>query len=274
MTKIIKHLFFLLITQLAFSDSISIENLNIKWDNNRSNKIDETEIVTKEKRINFLHTNHWINSPIKYNIIQFSDKSAKIIITYLGNTISGKIITFAKENNYYNIVKVETFSTDKHSFGTICEERIIEQNNTLQIDNIFLPSKKCTKLLNQDKLMSLQNLVLIMQKYKFKNILSISDINLYLIQDILGNHNLVIYNNIAYHLQKAGANKEAIYLLEKIIEKFPDRTVAYYNLGDAYWELEEKEKAKKAYTTYIKQMHEKGLQRKIPKEILRRVKNK
>jgi hypothetical protein len=76
MIKIIKHLFFFLITQLAFSDSISIENLNIKWDNNRSNKIDKTEIVTKQKRITFLHTNHWINSPIKYNIIQFSDKSA------------------------------------------------------------------------------------------------------------------------------------------------------------------------------------------------------
>jgi tetratricopeptide (TPR) repeat protein len=190
---------------------------------------------------------------------------------YLGNTISGKIITFTKENNYYNIVKVETFVTDKHSFGTNCEERIIEQNNTLQIDNVFFPSKKCTKLLNQDNLMSLQNLVLIMQKYKFKNIISISDINLYLIQNILGNHNLVIYNNIAYYLQKAGANQEAVFLLEKIIEKFPNRTVAYYNLGDAYWELGEKDKATKAYTTYIEQMCDKGLQKKIPEEVLRRV---
>jgi tetratricopeptide (TPR) repeat protein len=85
------------------------------------------------------------------------------------------------------------------------------------------------------------------------------------------NQTLVQYNDMAYYLQKAGANKEAIFLLEKIIKKFPNRTVAYYNLGDAYWELGEKDKAIKAYTTYIEQMRNKGLQKKIPKEVLKRV---
>jgi hypothetical protein len=85
---------------------------------------------------------------------------------------------------------------------------------------------------------------------------------------------LTPYNNIAYYLQKAGANEEAAYLLEKIITKFPNRTVAYYNLGDAYWALGEKKKAIKAYTTYIEQMCHKGLQKKIPKEVLERVKDK
>jgi tetratricopeptide (TPR) repeat protein len=84
---------------------------------------------------------------------------------------------------------------------------------------------------------------------------------------------LTPYNNIAYYLQKAGANKEAVYLLEKIITKFPNRTVAYYNLGDAYWALGDKKKAIKAYTTYIEQMCHKGLQKKIPKEVLERVEN-
>ena len=68
---------------------------------------------------------------------------------------------------------------------------------------------------------------------------------------------LTTYNNIAYYLQKAGSNQEAIYLLEKILEKYPNRTVAYYNLADAYWALGEKKKAIKAYTTYIEQMKEK-----------------
>ncbi len=80
---------------------------------------------------------------------------------------------------------------------------------------------------------------------------------------------LTTYNNIAYYLQKAGANKEAAYLLEKIIEKFPNRTVAYYNLGDV---LGEKKKAIKAYTTYIEQMCQKSLQKKIPKVVLERIK--
>jgi len=82
---------------------------------------------------------------------------------------------------------------------------------------------------------------------------------------------LTQYNNIAYYLQKAGANEEAVYLLEKIVAKFPNRTVAYINLGDAYWALGEKDKARKAYTTYIEQMCDKGLQKKIPKEVLDRV---
>ncbi len=85
---------------------------------------------------------------------------------------------------------------------------------------------------------------------------------------------LTQYNNIAYYLQQAGANEEAVYLLEKIIKKFPKRTVAYLNLGDAYWELGEKEKACKAYTTYIEQMCAKGLQKKIPKKVLERVESK
>jgi tetratricopeptide (TPR) repeat protein len=82
---------------------------------------------------------------------------------------------------------------------------------------------------------------------------------------------LTSYNNIAYYLQKAGANEEAVYLLKKIVAKFPNRTVAYYNLGDAYWALGEKDKARKAYTTYIEQMCNKGLQKKIPKVVLKRV---
>lgn len=84
--------------------------------------------------------------------------------------------------------------------------------------------------------------------------------------------NLASYNNIAYYLEQAKAYEEAVYLLEKILEKFPNRTVAYLNLGDAYWGLEDKVKAKKAYQTYIKQMKESGKEKKIPKVVLERVK--
>ena len=52
--------------------------------------------------------------------------------------------------------------------------------------------------------------------------------------DDLSTKNLSSYNDIAYYLQQANANDEAIFLLEKIIEKFPNRTVAYLNLADAY----------------------------------------
>ncbi|WP_324172486.1 tetratricopeptide repeat protein [Sulfurimonas sp.] len=94
----------------------------------------------------------------------------------------------------------------------------------------------------------------------------------YLIIDSISGKTLTSYNNIAYYLEKAKAYPEAIYLLEKIIDKYPNRTVAYINLGDAYWGLKNKEKAKQAYSTYIKQMKEKGKERKIPKVVLERIK--
>ena len=85
---------------------------------------------------------------------------------------------------------------------------------------------------------------------------------------------IAISNDVAFFIGEAGYYEEASYLLEKIIKKFPNRTVAYYNLGDAYWALGKKQKAIKAYTTYIEQMCDKGLQNKIPKVVLERVSNK
>ena len=78
------------------------------------------------------------------------------------------------------------------------------------------------------------------------------------------------YNNFAYYLQQIGANNEAIFLLEKIIVKYPKRTVAYINLGDAYWSKGEFDKAKEVYQTYISQMKAKGIESKIPKQVLDR----
>ena len=83
--------------------------------------------------------------------------------------------------------------------------------------------------------------------------------------------NLTKYNDIAYYLEQSGAYKEAIFLLKKITKEFPDRTVAYINLGDAYWGLGDKEKAKKAYKTYVEQMKKSGKETKIPKTILDRI---
>jgi hypothetical protein len=85
---------------------------------------------------------------------------------------------------------------------------------------------------------------------------------------------LVKLNNIAYYLQKNGANKEAIIILRVIVRDFPSRTVAHYNLADAYWELGKKEKAIQSYQTYIKQMKEKGKSKRIPKVVQDRASRK
>ncbi|WP_072682720.1 tetratricopeptide repeat protein [Arcobacter sp. LA11] len=90
----------------------------------------------------------------------------------------------------------------------------------------------------------------------------------YLFLDI---KNLNKSNNIAYYLERAGYYKESIYLLEKIIEKYPSRTVAYINLGDSYLKDGNKKEAIKNYQIYVKQMKEKNKEKKIPKRVLEEI---
>lgn len=80
-----------------------------------------------------------------------------------------------------------------------------------------------------------------------------------------------ILNDKAYYLEQAKYYQESILILSKVIEITPSRTVAYINLGDAYWGLKEYDKAKQAYRTYIAQMKANGKEAKIPDRILERV---
>ena len=84
--------------------------------------------------------------------------------------------------------------------------------------------------------------------------------------------NLREYNNIAYYLQQSKHNREAIFLLEKIIDYFPKRVVAYLNLADAYWGSSNHNKAIKSYREYVKLMKRKGLKNKIPAYVIKRLK--
>lgn len=75
-------------------------------------------------------------------------------------------------------------------------------------------------------------------------------------------------NNQAFALEKLGANEESKTLLEEITRQFPDRIVAYLNLADVFWKLNEKDKAKENYIQYISLMksQKKDLS-KIPKRV-------
>jgi len=83
--------------------------------------------------------------------------------------------------------------------------------------------------------------------------------------------NTWMFNDIGYYLQKSRLNEDAIYILKKVIQKFPKRTVAYVNIADAYWELDEKIKAKEYYLKYVEQMHDKKLENKIPNVVDQRL---
>lgn len=84
--------------------------------------------------------------------------------------------------------------------------------------------------------------------------------------------NVRIYNDIAYYLEQNNYNEEAIMLLDAIVRKVRDRTVAYINLGDAYWKSGKRYKAYTAYSNYMKQMSVKHRSNRVPNRVKQRVK--
>ena len=170
-----------------------------------------------------------------------------------------------KRTNWFLTKRVELVPREIKKNGSIIsiqrDEKDTIYDESLTIDYIISPKYSLQEFVSAVKTMDIA----------LKNSLSKEYVSYYLEKFPLSSKNLTTYNNIAYYLQKASANKEAIYLLEKILKKYPNRTVAYYNLGDAYWAIGEKEKAKQAYRTYIKQMKAKGKEKKIPKTVLQRV---
>jgi len=83
--------------------------------------------------------------------------------------------------------------------------------------------------------------------------------------------NVVHYNNIGYYLDEADYHEGAVYVLNEVVSAFPNRTVAYINLGDAYWGLEKYSEARQAYQTYIRLMRESNREQRIPQRVLDRV---
>lgn len=77
-------------------------------------------------------------------------------------------------------------------------------------------------------------------------------------------------NDYAFLLQDLGRNTEAMPLLLLVTQHEPGRTVAWLNLGDAYWAESQSVNAAKCYAEYIKQMRVSGLTRKIPERALER----
>lgn len=88
----------------------------------------------------------------------------------------------------------------------------------------------------------------------------------------LSNENVSKINDYAFKLEKVNPSY-SIEILKEIIERFPERTVAYLNLADSFWNTEEKEKAIDNYKKYISLMKsQKKDVKKIPKRVIVRTK--
>ncbi|CAM3749608.1 tetratricopeptide repeat protein [Flavobacterium gelidilacus] len=83
--------------------------------------------------------------------------------------------------------------------------------------------------------------------------------------------NVEIFNNIAYNYEQLGNYNEAIFLLEKIVKKDPNRVVAWLNLADAQWGNDENKEAKVSYQKYISLMKSQNKDiKKIPQRVYER----
>jgi len=79
--------------------------------------------------------------------------------------------------------------------------------------------------------------------------------------------NVVFVNDIGYFLEQANALDAAEVFISKVIEIFPDRMVAYLNLGDVYQKKKNPSLALSNYQTYVSLMHKRGLEKKIPQHV-------
>ncbi|MFP9100017.1 hypothetical protein ACLI09_13290 [Flavobacterium sp. RHBU_24] len=96
--------------------------------------------------------------------------------------------------------------------------------------------------------------------------------------------NVQKYNDIAFYIlellpynqeKKASLTDSAIFLLDNITKSFPDRTVAWLNLADAYWENDRGhwKTAKKHYSKYLALMQIQGKDmNKVPQRVYQRLK--
>ena len=79
-------------------------------------------------------------------------------------------------------------------------------------------------------------------------------------------------NDFAYKLENINPSV-GINILQKILQKFPNRVVAYLNLADSYWVIGNQDLAKENYKKYVELMKSQNKDlKKIPKEVLERIK--
>jgi tetratricopeptide (TPR) repeat protein len=79
-----------------------------------------------------------------------------------------------------------------------------------------------------------------------------------------------ILNDLGFFLSEADRYEEAAIVLRKVIRRAPSRTVAHLNLADAYWGLQQNEKACASYQTYVSLMRKDGKEKKIPSRAIER----
>jgi tetratricopeptide (TPR) repeat protein len=84
----------------------------------------------------------------------------------------------------------------------------------------------------------------------------------------ISSDNVEIFNDLGYFLEQTGNVQDAITILNAVVTMFPDRYVAYLNLGDAFAKVQHHERMVECYQKYYDQMTSVGKKEKIPSRVL------
>ena len=91
----------------------------------------------------------------------------------------------------------------------------------------------------------------------------------YLFNYLISAKNVSKYNDLAFYLSN---DDISLYILNEVIKKYPNRVVAYINIADSYFNLENYDEAVKNYKKYILLMKsQKKDLKKIPKYVFERI---
>lgn len=192
---------------------------------------------------------------------------------YFKNDLNNKLLKIEKQ--YINIDD-DTIKKDYMFIPQTNIPTLKNYTNKFFLEEYLLKNEKYFK---EEKIVKTPTEILESLKSEQSTLITFYELSTIIANNEINTQTINQYNDIAYYLQQANANDEAIFLLEKILVKFPKRTVAYLNLADAYNEkylvqnLNNnakyfKEKAKTNYEKYIELMKQDGKENKIPKRVL------
>lgn len=278
----LKITFFLIILSYnIFAQKVKLEcTENIYYEENSNDLI----LFINNDEIKYSASIDSIFSSYKVTIICNKNNTLNLIYTFQ-NGNDYKIINniFKKKNkNYFlDISCIEYLDRNQTSTNIVSIDEIeIEKFN---INDIILDKKLIEKKVSlikgyqEEKEVEVINYHELIKKY-YKNKKN-DDVLLFTNEFIIDKLNIIEtisvnkLNNIAFYAYKSKAYLESIYILKKVIEKSPKRTVAYLNIADCYWETNKKEKAKENYKKYIELMKEQKKDlKKMPKSVYERIK--
>ncbi len=269
--------------KLKFINSNNKEVLNTNKENsNVYIENDKLIIVKNQKKIEL--KNLIVNQMSLTTSLKIEDENIfYLIYEYTASSVKRQIAYKFYHNNEIFLIYKESISYGREG---IKSNRIYFQDfkiqNNVTIENIesFNFDKKFSfynpNLKAETKITDYKGDLIGNIKYAITNKDLLNDFPLNNKKNIVENFeilNVEKFNNLAYNFEQFGNDNEAIFLLEKILNQYPDRTVAWLNIGDAQWDAMRKENTKKSYQKYISLMKsQKKDLKKIPQRVYDRIK--